>query len=188
MASEPEPTNREPYRWPDPLHPPDAASVASMIPRFWHTLDRLPDLMQRQEFILAEQLTSTLRDTVIEMMLAMNGLARPVDTQHLNLYLGTSQRAVLEKTLIAPTSGAETWMARAVALTVIQSWYAPQLAERYGVAIPDDLIHSVRKHLADALPDWPLEITTDPPPAEPSHVAGPQTGRLDNPPEAEDPG
>lgn len=149
--------------WPDALQPPNPARVAQLLPTFWQRLADLPDLLQRDELLLAEALTAELRSLVLEMMLAMNGIAPPPGTRHLNGYLSPSQRAVLERTLVAPAASADVWLARAVALTVIQSWYAPQLAAHFGVAPPTALEAEVRAHLAAALPDWPLEIATDPP-------------------------
>jgi hypothetical protein len=138
--------------------------VAQLLPAFWQTLDRLPDLLQRHEWILAEALTAELRTLVVEMMLAMNGITPPQGTRHLNGYLGASQRAVIERTLAAPHAGGESWLARAVALTVIQSWYAPQLVERFGCAPPTALEEAVRARLIATLPDWPLQIESDPAP------------------------
>ncbi|MGL4649678.1 MAG: hypothetical protein ACRC1H_09750 [Caldilineaceae bacterium] len=149
--------------WPDTLQPPDPTRVASLVPSFWRTLDGLPDLVARGEWILAEELTAGLRRLVIEMMLAINGIAPPPGTRHLNGYLGASQRAVLERTLFAPSSDADSWVARAVALTVIQSWYAPQLAAHFGFPAPSELESAVHARLVAALPSWPLVITTDPP-------------------------
>jgi hypothetical protein len=157
-------TSTQPNQWPDALQPPDPARVAALLPAYWRTLDGLPDLLTRGESLLAEELTVTLRTLVIEMMLAMNGIARPAATRHLNGYLGASQRAVLERTLVAPDSSADTWLARAVALTVIVGWYAPQIVERFGLEPPAKLEAAVLAHLAAALPDWPLDIRSDPPP------------------------
>ncbi len=162
----PTPPEAPPHPWPDALRAPDPARAAALLPAFWQTLAQLPDLLNRDEQLLAEALTAELRHLVIEMMLAMNGIAPPAGTRHLNGYLSPSQRAVLERTLAAPAASRESWLARAVALTVIQSWYAPQLAARFGFAPPAELESAVRAQLAAALPDWPLEISTDPPAEE----------------------
>ena len=85
-----------PNRWPDPLQPPEPARVAWLLPEFWRQLAQLPDLLTWQEHLLADQLTADLRNIVIEMMLALNGIQRPPATRHLNTYLGESQRLALQ--------------------------------------------------------------------------------------------
>ncbi len=154
-----ESTTRPP--WPDSLQKPTAAAVAARLTDFWQLLQPLPDLLQRQEDLLAEQLTSRLRGVILEMMLALNGIQWPTGTHHLNGYLSTSQRAALEKTLVAPTVSAESWIGRAVALVVIYRWYAPQLVERFGLVYPQTLEDEVWMHLQRNIPDWPLSVTTD---------------------------
>lgn len=146
--------------WPDSLQPGDPTHIAGQLELFWRTLARLPDLVQRQEHLLASETTATLRRIVLELMLALNGIAWPIGTTHLNSYLSASQRAAIEKTLLAPAVSAESWIGQAVALVVIYRWYAPQLIARYALDYP---------HAAEAaalaalhqLPDWPLTITTD---------------------------
>lgn len=144
--------------WPDPLAPPSPARVGDLLESYWLTLERLPDLLQRNEAILAEALTAELRRIVIELMLAMNGIAWPMGTVHLNGYLGDSQRAVLERTLVAPEPSSNAWLARAVALTVIYGWYAPQCVDRFHVPMPEATRHRVWAALCAALPDWPQSI------------------------------
>jgi hypothetical protein len=148
-------------QWPDPLQKPTATAVAALLTDFWQLLQPLPDLLQRQEHLLAEQLTSRLRGVIIEMMLALNGIQWPTDTRHLNGYLSASQRAALEKTLVVPTVSAESWIGRAVALVVIYRWYAPQLVEKFDLAYPQALETQVWAHLQQCIPDWPLSVTTD---------------------------
>lgn len=147
--------------WPDSLVPASANAVGPLLENFWSDLAALPDLLKREEFILAERLTARLRDIVIDMMLAMNGIAYPAGTTHLNGYLSDSQRAVLERTLVAPSQTGETWLARVVALTVIYRWYAPQIAEKFGVQVPDALEAEVLAGLVARLPDWPTVIETE---------------------------
>lgn len=147
-------------RWPDPLQPPDPARVAVLLTEFWRCLQVLPDLLQREEHLLAERLTSQARQLVIEMMLALNGIQWPVDTQHLNYYLGESQRTALQKTLLLSAVTVEDWIGRAVALVVIYRWYAPQLVEKFGLVYPHQVEVEVLAHLQQALADWPLAITT----------------------------
>jgi hypothetical protein len=148
-------------QWPDPLQKPTAAAVAALLTEFWQLLQSLPDLLQRQEHLLAEHLTTRLRGVIIELMLALNGIQWPTGTRHLNGYLSASQRAVLEKTLVAPEVSGESWIGRAVALVVIYRWYAPQLVEKFDLAYPHELENAVWTHLQQNIPDWPLSVTTD---------------------------
>lgn len=147
--------------WPDPLQRPESTQVAHLLTNFWYTLAGLADLIQRNEHLLANEQTEMLRKIVLEMMLALNGIQRPQGTLHLNSYLGESQRYVLEKTLIAPSVSAESWIGRAVALVVIYRWYAPQLVEKFRLVYPQSAEETALQHLQTQLPDWPLEIKTD---------------------------
>ena len=148
-------------QWPDPLQKPTAAAVAALLTEFWQLLQSLPDLLQRQEHLLAEHLTTRLRGVIIELMLALNGIQWPTGTRHLNGYLSASQRAALEKTLVAPEVSGESWIGRAVALVVIYRWYAPQLVEKFDLAYPHELENAVWTHLQQNISDWPLSVTTD---------------------------
>ncbi|MFN8489568.1 MAG: hypothetical protein U0350_18435 [Caldilineaceae bacterium] len=146
--------------YPDPLTRPEPARIQSLLEAFWRQLNNLPDLLNRGEQLLAERSTAALRDQVIEMMLALNGIQWPADTCHLNSYLGASQRAAIEKTLVAPEVNTDSWIGRAVALVVIYRWYAPQLVEKYNLIYPEALETEVWVHLQAELPDWPLTVTT----------------------------
>jgi hypothetical protein len=147
--------------WPDPLSRPEPTRIQWLLETFWRQLEALPDLLNRSEQLLAERCTATLRDVIIEMMLALNGIQWPTNTKHLNSYLGASQRAALEKTLAAPEVSADSWIGRAVALVVIYRWYAPQLVEKYQLTYPQALEAEVWAHLQSELPDWPLTVTTE---------------------------
>lgn len=154
-------SERSSATWPDPLVQPVAARVARLLVQFWEELGQLPDLLGREEQLLCAAATARLRDIVIEMMLALNGIAYPQGTRHLNHYLGASQRAALEKTLAAPVAGGDAWLGQAVALVVIYRWYAPQLVARFDLAYPQAVEEATLAQLAAALPDWPLAIQTD---------------------------
>jgi len=147
--------------YPDALTRPEPARIQWLLAAFWHQLNTLPDLLNRGEQLLAERSTATLRDLIIEMMLALNGIQWPADTRHLNHYLGASQRAAIEKTLVAPEVSADSWIGRAVALVVIYRWYAPQLVEKYNLTYPQALEAEVWAHLQNELEDWPLTVTTE---------------------------
>lgn len=147
--------------WPDALRPTDPQRVDQLLADFWQQLQCLPDLLNRQEYLLAEQLTGHLRQIVLELILALNGIQWPVGTSQLNGYLGESQRAAIQKTLLLPTISAESWIGQAVALVVIYRWYAPQLVERYQLTYPQALEAAVWQHLQQELADWPLTVTTE---------------------------
>lgn len=147
--------------WPDTLETPDSARVQQLLSAFWETLERLPNLITRGEQLLAAEVTHELRGIVLEMMLALNGIRRPAASAHLNSYLSASQRAAIERTLIAPTADGDSWIGQAVALVVIQRWYAPQLVERFDLIYPQPQEERVWKTLRDNLPDWPAHITSE---------------------------
>jgi hypothetical protein len=146
--------------WPDPLRPTDPSHVEFFLHEFWRQLQTLPDLLNRREYLLAEQLTHRLRQIVLELMLALNGIQWPVETKHPNRYLGESQRAAIQKTLLLPNISAESLIGQAVALVVIYRWYAPQLVEKFNLAYPQTLEAEVWQQLQQRLPDWPLTVTT----------------------------
>ena len=148
-------------KWPDILQLPRPERIQQVLEEFWQRLRDLPDLLARGEYLLADECTAELRWLVLEMMLALNGIQRPPDTRHLNTYLGDSQRAAIEKTLVALSVSGGTWSARAVALIVIYRWYAPQLAEKFGVTPPQALEEEVLAALHQQIPDWPLHIETE---------------------------
>jgi len=135
-------------------------AVANLLRTFWERLGQLPDLITRQENLLADQLTTQLRGIVLEMMLALNGIQWPSGTRHLNHYLSAQQRAAIEKTMVLPHVSAEAWIGRAVALIVIYRWYAPQLVEHFQLAYPAAVEAEVWA-LLQQLPDWPLSVTTE---------------------------
>ena len=146
--------------WPDALSRPEPDRVQFLLVEFWQRLRALPDLLIREEHLLAERNTAGLRDLIIEMMLALNGIQWPPTTVHLNRYLGASQRAAIEKTLVAPTVNDDSWIGRAVALVVIYRWYAPQLVEKYGLEYPQALEDETWAQLQREVPAWPLTVTT----------------------------
>lgn len=147
------------HTWPDSLQPVDAAHIACQLAEFWHMLAHLPDLIERREHLRAASLTTSLRQTVLELMLGLNGIAWPENTMHLNTYLGESQRAAIEKTLLAPAVSGESWIGQAVALVVIYRWYAPQLVAVHGIAYPQDAEDAAMLEL-HRLASWPRTITT----------------------------
>jgi hypothetical protein len=147
--------------WPDALRPATPGEVAQLLEDFWGQLELLPDLVGREEHLLCAACTGELRQIVLRMMLALNGITYPPETRHLNRYLGASQRAAIERTLVAPFVGAESWVGQAVALVVIYRWYAPQLAAAFDAPLADAAEQATLALLHERLPDWPATITTD---------------------------
>jgi hypothetical protein len=146
--------------WPDELTKADAEYVTPLLPLFWARLSALGDLLARDEQLLCAELLAEVRKIVLAMMLALNGIVRPAGTQHLNVYLGESQRQAMEKTLTLPASERDGWIGQAVALVVIYRWYAPQLVDAYDVPYPGDEEGEALRVLSDALPEWPRTIST----------------------------
>ena len=146
--------------YPDALTRAQPPAVAALLARFWSELAPLAELLPRGEHLLCAHAITQARTTVAEMMLALNGIAYPAGTRHLNTYLGASQRAAIERTLLLPEVSGEAWIGQAVALTVIYRWYAPQLTAAYAVAYPQAAEDAALAAL-HTLPDWPLAITTD---------------------------
>ncbi len=151
----------EPRTWPDPLERAAPVTVQQLSIAFWETLAELGPLVVREEHLLCATCTASLRQIVLELMLALNGITWPTDTRHLNTYLGESQCAAIQKTLIAPAVDGDTWIGQAVALVVIYRWYAPQLEARYGLIHPQELEATTLANLQHILPKWPHSITTN---------------------------
>jgi hypothetical protein len=151
-------------KWPDALQPPQPAQLQLLLTSFWVDLATLADLLTREQFLLAAEQVHFLRQTILQMMLALNGIQRPT-TRDLNLYLSASQRAALEKTLLQPNtdngSMSEVWIAQAVALVVIYRWYAPQLVAKYGLTYPHEEEKAAWYTLVTSLPTWPQQVTTE---------------------------
>ncbi len=145
---------------PDALAPPDPARVAWLLRGVWAALHRVADCAARDEHLLAAEATASMRSHVLEMMLALNGIARPTDTAQLNHYLSADQRAAIEKTLAAPFVSRSAWTGQAVALLVIYRWYAPQLVEKFALAYPRVLEAETLAFVQQQLPHWPQHITT----------------------------
>lgn len=156
-------TNNSPLQPPHPdvLQPAKADRIANLLDSFWRTLAESAPLIARGEHLLAAQQIGQLRAIVLELMLALNGIAPPTGTQNLNHYLSLPQRQSLERTLLAPQTNNDIWLGQAVALTVIYRWYAPQLCERFGLSYPQRLEDDTFARLRQMLPDWPKTIDTE---------------------------
>jgi hypothetical protein len=134
--------------------------MQSLLTSFWIQLAVLGDLLPRSQFLLAAEQLHLLRQIILQMMLALNGIQRPA-TRDLNAYLGASQRAALEKTLVLPQVDDDAWIGQAVALVVIYRWYAAQLVAKFGLLYPRDQESAAWQALLTALPAWPQQVTTE---------------------------
>jgi hypothetical protein len=151
-------------QWPDALQPPQPAQIQEYLDSFWTELATLADLLPREQYLLAAEQLYTLRQIVLQMMLALNGIQRPA-TRDLNTYLSANQRTALEKTLLLPSTdqeiGADGWIGQAVSLVVIYRWYAPQLTTKHHLRYPHAQEREAWEALTAHLPTWPQAITTD---------------------------
>lgn len=150
-----------PPTWPDPLTPPDPHHVRDLLTQFWTQLAALAPELADAQWLLAAERIDRLRQMVLEMMLSLNGIARPQATRALNSYLSESQRIALEKTRLLPTVDLDGLVGQAVALVVIYRWYAPQLLDRFGGDYPTQAEQNAWQTLTTTLPDWPIQVTTD---------------------------
>ncbi len=146
---------------PAQLRVPDASYIEALFATYWSTLEAIAELLAAGELVVAEERVTSLRGTIVGMMLAANGIQRPTFKAQINEYLGESQRIALEKTLVAQGMARESIVGRAVALTVIYQWYAPQVVERYGVVEPRVEVQHALQRLAEVVPEWPISIGTE---------------------------
>lgn len=151
----------EPPVWPDKLQKPSTERVDELLHLFWSELAVLGKLLAKDEGLLANEQTHQLRQIVLEMMLALNGIKRPPTTSNLNGYLSGDQRAAIEKTMVLPKTEISSWIGQAVSLVTIYRWYAPQLVDRFELSYPSALEEQVYSNLIQQLPNWPHTISTD---------------------------
>jgi hypothetical protein len=145
--------------WPA-LRPPDRDALISSLAYFWVPLSRLPAVLNRGEHLAAAQLIVDARRTLIDLVVALNGVGRPPSPARINPYLGPAQLEAFEKTLPAKTVEVATWIGQAVALIVLYRWYAPQLVEIYAVPYPTALERTVLALLSAEIDGWPALIQT----------------------------
>src|SRR5688572_1813040 len=151
-------------RWPDLLLPPQPAHMQDLLDTFWTELAVLADLLPRQQFLLAAEQLHSLRQIILQLMLALNGIQRPA-TRDLNTYLSANQRTVLEKSLLLPSVEYAAWtdifIGQAVSLVVIYRWYAPQLVAKHNLRYPLTQEQAAWESLLESLPTWPQTITSE---------------------------
>ncbi len=147
--------------WPDELSKPSPDEVEALLTTFWNRLHVLPALIAGHEHLLAAECVAELRGSVLQMMLALNGITRPEGTTHLNTYLSSSQRQALYRIIVTPNISQKTWIGQAVAMVVIYRWYAYQLVAKYYCQYPVREERETLQHLSESLPNWPRQIKTD---------------------------
>jgi predicted nucleotidyltransferase len=140
---------------------PQPAEVQHWLETFWVCLAELPGCINRDENLQAAQVLAQAREILVELVVALNGARRPQGRRRLNDLLGPSQREAFEKTFVVKSIGPAAWIGQAVALVVLYRWYAPQLAERDDIALPQALEDTVLAALARDIPDWPVQIMTE---------------------------
>jgi len=135
-------------------------AVQAGLITFWQLLAHLPAVINRKEHLAAASLLHNVRSVLTDLVVALNGATRPTALARINPYLGPAQQEAFEKSLRQAANDTESWIGQAVALIVLYRWYAPQLAEMYGLTYPAALEESVLALLSVEVPGWPARITT----------------------------
>jgi hypothetical protein len=121
-------------------------------------------LLPRQQILLAGEQLHSLRQIILQCILALNGIQRPA-TRDLNTYLSVNQRMALEKTLLQAAGENQSWteiyIGQAVSLVVIYRWYAPQLVAKHNLRYPLTQEQAAWESLLESLPTWPQTITSE---------------------------
>lgn len=157
----------DPHAPPAQSGPPRSERVETLLNRFWLLLARLPAVGKRAEHLAAHALLTESRAALIDMVAALNGVARQQSRTRVNRFLGPAQQEAFEKTLGGgpsqeARSAPETrlWIGQAVAQVVLYRWYAPQLSQRYGAAYPFRAEETVLALLRQELEEWPAYVAT----------------------------
>jgi hypothetical protein len=142
------------------LEAPDAASVEVALAYFWELLSYLPAALNRREWLAAAHLLERSRQTLVDLVIALNGARRPPSLARINPYLGPAQLEAFEKTLPVAQPDPSAWIGQAVALVVLYRWYAPQLVEIYALRYPATLERTALALLSAEVAGWPAMIQT----------------------------
>ena len=147
-----------------PLSPPDRHAIGAQLAQFWLLLAQLPAVLERREDLAAHALLAEMRALLLDLVVALNGAARPRSTARINQFLGPRQRDAFEKTLdmgrSGPGSPRASWIGQAVALVVLYRWYAPQLCEIWPEPYPQQAEDTVLALLHAQINGWPAAIET----------------------------
>lgn len=126
---------------------------------FLYLLGNLVVTLGRGELVVAHSGVNALRDQLIKLMLAENGIHKTDGNKRLNPYLTQHQLASLKQLPTPPVSEkAITEACRAITADFVPR--ARLLAEASGNAFPDELLAATDQHLSKHLDDW-LPITPE---------------------------
>jgi hypothetical protein len=128
----------------DPYYPADDVTL------FLYLVGNLVVTLRRDELVVAHGGVGALRELLVRLMLAENGVRKTDGQKRLNPYLSPEQRAVLE-TLPSPTVRAEDIVdaCRRIHLEFVRR--ARALATHTGAAFPVDLLAATDEHLRRSL-------------------------------------
>lgn len=130
--------------------------------RFFHYLvGNLVVTLGRGELLVAHSGVNALRDQLISLMLAENGIRKTDGNKRLNPYLTQQQLTCLEHLPTPPVSAqAITEACRAITAEFVAR--ARLLAETTGDAFPEELLAATDRHLSKELDSWvPIEPGPD---------------------------
>ena len=120
---------------------------------FLYLVGNLVVSLGRGELVVAHSGVNALRDQLIKLMLAENGIRKTDGNKRLNPYLTQQQLACLEHLPTPAVSGkAITEACRAITADFVAR--ARPLAEATGSAFPDELLVATNRHLSNHLDDW----------------------------------
>lgn len=140
---------------PPPAHPardaPRIPDIGPMVEEFLRVLGLAPVAFGRQEWVVSQQGLEFLRNMLVDLMLAEQGIGREMrGAKRLNPFLTDEQRTILES--LAPVrSDRETLALANQQLARLFLDRARPLAARTGVDWPQALEDSVRRHLKTEL-------------------------------------
>ncbi len=142
-----------------PYPSPTPAQVRHAMLHFWATLSALAGAWSRDDHLAAVQLLCQARRHILELVSALNGSGPPPTPARVRPFLGPDQTHALTRTLAQPRGiHRASWIGQAVALVVLYRWYAPQLADRFGLDLPEAVEAGVLQRLARTVPGWPARI------------------------------
>jgi len=134
---------------------------AGPVKFFLYLVGNLVVSLGRSELIVAHSGVNALRDQLVKLMLAENGIQKTDGNKRLNPYLTPQQKDLLEHLPTPPVSKtAITEACRAITADFVVR--ARLLAEATGNSFPDELMAATDQHLSKHLDGWvPIENGLD---------------------------
>jgi predicted nucleotidyltransferase len=134
-----------------PAHPPPkearTPAIEPLIVEFLRVLGLAPVAFGREEWLVVQQGIELMRNMLIDLMLAEEGISRADrGAKRLNEFLTAEQRAILES-LDPPATRRDALLAANRTLARLFLTRAKPLAARAGVSWPEALETATRKHL-----------------------------------------